>query len=237
MTVLALTGMIQAPPAGRCAVSCDADSPMAALALVYETEHAEIVTGRIALAASSAFATLGLGAIDTLRFLGVIVEEGQTADVELLVGRAPVLLGTAGVFPLVAGGTLEFDLIERSSLGAQTTRFTVSTALLLGDTAAQAAAKINAAAWLAGMLAPVATVVGGQIQLTGDQPGASHAIDVTTAFAGAGFPSLVTPQGVGSPLLVDRIAVLSFGAAALVRGQDVWVRGGPAVLQYVGAGS
>lgn len=237
MTVLALGGTIHAPPAGRCAVSCDADSPTVALVLSYAADHPEILAARVAVVGGGTFTALGLGAIDTLRFLGVIVEEGQTADVELLVGRAPVLLGTAGVFPLVAGGTLEFDLIERSSLGAQTTRFTVSTALLLGDTAAQAAAKINAAAWLAGMLAPVATVVGGQIQLTGDQPGASHAIDVTTAFAGAGFPSLVTPQGTGTAVLVDRVAILSFGAAAGIRGQDVWARGGSAMVQIVGAGS
>lgn len=237
MTILALTGTIQAPPAGRCAVSCDADSPTASLLLAYTAEHPEILAGRVTLAAVAKFAELGLGAIDTLRFLGALVEEGQTADVELLVGRAAVLLGTAGVFPLVAGGTLAFDLIERSSLGVQTVRFTVSAALQLGDTALQVAARINAAALLVGVLVPVATVVGGQIQLAGDQPGASQAIAVTSAFAGAGFPSLVTPHGTGTALLVDRIAVLSFGAAAGIRGQDVWVRGGPAVLQIVGAGS
>jgi hypothetical protein len=234
MTVLRFMGDVQAPPES-CHMSCEPENALAFLLDVLEVDYGEILTGQIALPGDATYSLLGVGALASLRFLALSVVEGQSNDVGVLIGAPPRLTGSAGVFPLAAGGTLEFELVTYGA-GSVTTRYTVSAVLELADTAAQVAARINAAAALEGFPGVLATVVGGQIRLSGDRPGALEAIVITQEFAGAGFPDDVTQLGSGSELLVDRVHVVSFGTAANQSGGNVWVRGGPATIRYVAAG-
>jgi hypothetical protein len=236
VTILQFTGEVLAPPESHCAMTCaERDSLIQMVLAVYEVDLAKILNGTFAISALSAFTQLGLSAIPSLRFLALSIAEGQTADVEVLIGAPPTLLGAAGVFPLVAGGTLEFELVTYSA-GAVDIRFAITAVLQIADTAAIVAQRLNAAAALEG-LPPIATVVGGQVRVTGDLPGALEGLIVTEPFAAAGFPDELTVLGEGFPLLVDRVYVVSPGAAAGVAGADVWVRGGPATLQYVAGGN
>lgn len=236
MTILRFSGEVVSPP-DACSMICshDSASKLSFVLDLLEVDYAEILSGTLGLTLQGSFVQLGLAPIDTLRFLALSIAEGQTSDVEVLVGAPPALAGVSGVFPLVAGGTFTFQLATYTA-GAVVDRFTISTVLQIGDTAVVAAQRINAAAALEG--APtVATVVAGQLQLFGDVPGALQALIVIDEFAALGFPDEATVLGTGSSILVDRVFVASFGASSLVAGEDVWVRGGAAVLHYVAAGS
>jgi hypothetical protein len=237
--ILAFEGSVQSPPAGRCSLTCGPEQLLQVTIGPLEAEYTEIMHGVFVLTLQSSFVALGASSIDVLRFLSLSIEEGQAGDVELLIGRPPRLTGSGGVFPLAAGGLLEFELEALDGLGGVTTRFTISATLVIGDTALQAAARINAAALLAGVLVPIASVVGGQLRVVGDRPGAVEGLRVSNVGLGTafGFTGDEVAYGLGSPLLIDRVFVVSLAVAAGWQGADVWLRGGAATFAYVAAGS
>lgn len=221
----------------NCASACSPASRFAFPFDAYELDALEYESGRLLLSGATAFETASLGALDAVRFLALSIEAGQEGDVQLLLGAPPELQGAAGVFPLLAPGTLAFSLLTFTSGGASTARVVVSVSLLAGDTAALAITRINAAALLAGAADLIALLVGGQIRLRGDVPGALETLQVVTPLAAAGFPSAVAPRGTGSPVTIDRVFAASFGASPVLPGEDVWLAGGPAMLRYFAAGS
>lgn len=199
-------------------------------------EYSEVVTGSLAVASSSYEQLLAAGEVPTLRFLALTLDEGATLPIDVLLGYAPQLLGSSGVFPLVGSGGFTVTLVDMTPQGGMV-RFTVATTLQVGDSALQAAARINAAAMLAGLLQPIARAVTGQLFLSGDLPGARQALDVTVANTGAGFATLGRVLGRGEPVPVDCDYVVCLPASAALAGEDVWVRGGLATLRFVAAGS
>jgi hypothetical protein len=238
MTIVKFTGTVEAPPAQSCAMICNHNhaSELKFILDAFEVEYAEVLSGTLGLTLVGGFTSLGLGAIASLRFLALSIEEGQLTDVEVLIGAPPVLTGSGGTFPMVTGGTFTMQLATYSA-GSVVVRYDIATVLVPGDTAASAAQKINAAAALEGAPYPVATVVGGQLRLAGDLPGALEALIIVDELAELGFPDEATVLGEGSPVLVDRVFVASLGTADPRAGADVWVRGGTAVIHYLAAGS
>ncbi len=237
-TTLQFVGTVSAPAPSHCIADCGAASGLTVMLDELLAEFGEVLSGTYELASAAGFQQLeAVGQLDVLEFLSISLAEGQTADVEILLGRPPTLLGAAGVFPLVASLPLVFELRDMTTGPGGSVLFTITANLQLGDTAVVAAQRINAAALLAGVPAFVATVTGGQLQLSGNEPGARRGLNVTTTNAGAGFPTAGLVVGLGSPYLVDRVWVQSLAASPVWTGEDVWIRGGAATLHFIAAGS
>lgn len=217
----------------NCADACASSALFSFLFDAYALEATDWVTGRFVVN-SVDFELLDLQSIETLRFLGLSLEEGQTADVELLLGDVPEVEGSGGVFPLAAPGTLTFQLVSNDE-GVDTVRATVSTSFLTGDSLFVCRNKINAAAALVSEgVTAIALVT--ELKLVGDIPGASESIVITQAFAGLGFATTGRWQGTGTPTTFDRVCVETFSDNPIQPLPLVWLAGGPATLRYFAAG-
>jgi hypothetical protein len=219
----------------NCANACASGSGFSFLFEAYELDADEWETGTLVVD-SAQYQRLQLD-VDVLRLLALSIVEGQTGDVEVLLGTVPTLVGTGGVFPLAAPGTLELSFRQFEPTGASTLHYQAAVALLAGDTLVAVAAKINAALFLAGATNYAASPVGGQIVLRGALPGAVQSLTIVTAFAGAGFPATGIWFGTGSGMTIDRTFLASFGATPVFSGESVWLRGGAASVRFLAAGS
>lgn len=237
MTTLQFTGKVESPAPSNCPGVCAGDASSLTLELEpVVAEFAEVVSGNLSVNSVAYEQLMTPGEVPALRFLALTLDEGETAPVDVLLGHAPQLLGVGGVYPLTGSGGLTVTLVDMTTQGGSV-RFTVATTLQVGDTAVQAAARVNAAAMLAGLLEPLARVAAGQLVITGDLPGARQALDVTVTNAAAGLPTAGRVLGRGEPLSVDRDLVISLPAAAALSGEDVWLRGGLAAVRFVAAGT
>jgi len=140
--------------------------------------------------------------LSSIEFLTVETDN----DLILRVGAAfASLLGTGGTFPTGFGGgetlTVDFDGTP------VTTTFDVA-----DQSAAQCAARINAAFALAGLSTPRASVVGGQIQIDGVLTGVGATVSVTggTGAAVLGFAGTPSATGAGNDIRVNGIFMALF---------------------------
>ena len=156
-------------------------------------------------AAGSSFIDLSLlGDLTSIELLYVKTDQ----PIVLRVGaEEPRLTGVGGVFPtLFAGGeTIVFNFAGAS----------VTTTFLAGDqTAAQVAARINAACALAGLPTPRASVAtSGQLAIAGIGTGNAATLSVTggTGATTLGFGGLPTDSGAGSDVPVWGTFLCEFG--------------------------
>ena len=82
-------------------------------------------------------------------------------------------------------------------------------------------------------LPALASVVGGQVQILGDLPGATEGVQITVANAVIGLP-LGKGRGYGDAITVMRNWLLETNA---VPGANFWVRGGAAPVNLLVAGT
>lgn len=232
MTTLEFSGSVQVPAPSNCVASCSPAGSSFLLALEpVIANYADVLTGTFSMTFGEYEKIFPINQLDQLDFLALSLAEGSQ-PATLLLGRPPLLEGVSGTFPLAGSAALAFTL-ESLSAGV-VTRFAVSAALQAGDTAANVAARVNAAAFTAGVSVPLASVVAGQVELEGDLPGADQALVITTPNAGAGFPSSSFVVGLGTPLQFSPVFVAVIAAGLL--GSDVWIKGGPSTISYVAAG-
>lgn len=199
---------------GNCVSSCGggaADRHVQSLSLgecggvIYET--AVQTPAKIAIATAGAIGQNFVD-LDILQQLGSIEFLAAETDNDLIfrIGAGvATLLGTGGTFPTgFAGGetlNLDFDGVA------------VAVAFLVGDqTAADCAARINAACALAGLATPRATVVSGQLQITGLVTGVAAEVSVTggTGAATIGFPGTPSANGTGNDVRVNGLLMMQF---------------------------
>lgn len=239
---LSFTGEVSSPAAVGAGVSLSSCAVEGGAALKLTLDafvdlFACVQAGNCALAGSALYQHLeGLPEALIVEFLALSLEEGSTA-IQLLVGTPPVLTGTGGTFPtgFVGGETFTFTYEDFTLQGGTVLR-TVAVVFEAGDqTAAQVAARINAAALLAGATQPPASVVTGQIWIEGDVPGGERALNVTVANAVIGFPTTGEVLGVGSPVPIGKVYVASYSGG--LPASMLWVKGGPAQLRFVAAGA
>lgn len=138
----------------------------------------------------------------------------------LRIGAAPArLLGVAGVFPtLFAGGETLNLLID-----------TVPVAVVfdvIDQTAAQCAARINAACAFAGLPTPLCSVVGGQIQIAGVLTGPQGTVVVSSGTGAATLGLSGSAVGAGADVPLYGPFLAKFGVYPNV----------PARIQVSGAG-
>lgn len=216
MESLALKGTLEVG-GGACVSSCaNGDRSVKSLALRCATgqqfqsavETAEPIRIATPGAAGAAFVDLQLlGDLIAIEFLYVRVDN----PIVLRVGaNEAVLRGVAGVFPtLFAGG----ETLSISFAGA-----VVSVTFLAGDqTAAQCAARINAACALAGLATPRATVnaATGQIEIRGLLTGSTQTVTITagTGATTLGLPVGASAAGAGADVPVWGTFLAEFGVA------------------------
>ena len=147
----------------------------------------------------------------------------SNAPMVVRVGAGPaVLTGTSGVFPTGFVGGETFNVTIDG--------VPVAVTFLVGDqTAAQVVARINAAAALAGLATPRATVLSsGQIQITGILTGPQGTLAVTsgTGATQIGFAGTPSAVGTGADVQIYGTLLLEFNASTA-----------PARVQVSGVGS
>ena len=153
-------------------------------------------------AVGAAYADLDI--LDSLVAIELLLIE-TTTHMQLLINASEAqLVGSAGTFPtsFVGGETLLLD-IDGTTF---TTTFDAA-----DQTAVQVAARINAAAALAGLATPRAVVTsGGQIQINGTVTGAAGSVEVTGGTGAATLGLSGSVAGLGSELDVDGIFLARF---------------------------
>jgi hypothetical protein len=235
-------GQVNSPARSGCGTSsagCSVATEDATLSFHFEptiAEFAKVLMAEYPLPSTPTWIPLApLRQFTTVGFLAVSLSEGSS-PVDVLVGAPPVILGVAGTFPTGFVGGEVFQFVVAQDLGVQvgaTTRATVNVAFTSADqTAVQVAQRINAACILAGLPALV-SVVGGQIQILGDLPGATESIRTVVANAVIGILSS-NRRGSGDPLTVFRNWLLETNA---VPGTNFWIRGGAAAVNLLIAGT
>lgn len=236
MPTVEFTGSISSPAHSGVGVStgCSASGVDVSLGFTFEpiiAEYADVQAMTFSFESSTWVHLPVACGFDTVELLALSLAEGSQ-PIEILLGHPPELQGSGGTFPTgFAGGELfDFSIGEVNGTPVVLSIAFTSAA----QSAQQVANEINAAAALQG-LAPVATVVGGQLLLAGAQPGAEWQLELLTANTTIGFPSSlpsITP-GTGTAQEVDPL----FLSTAETPGSDVWVKGGLATISLFAAGS
>lgn len=127
----------------------------------------------------------------------------STAPIVARIGAAPAeLTGVGGVFP--------------ANLDTQAFAFTIDAVPVAfafvgnGLTAAQVALQINQQALADGLNRVIASVVGGQLVLTGEATGAAAKIEITTGIAAIGFATGASASGEGADVPVNGLLLMQF---------------------------
>lgn len=147
-----------------------------------------------------------LSAVDSLSEVQMLYVRTNAQIVLRLYALAATLQATAGSFPTGFGGG------ETSTITIDGTAVVV-TFDVADQTAIQVAARINAAAALAGLVTPRASVVNGQLKITG----------VSTAVASSGVGQITADTG--APSVTLGLAPATSPTSVDAQGQDVTVDG------------
>jgi hypothetical protein len=148
-------------------------------------------------------------------------------------GVAATLTGSGGTFPtLFAGG--ETLIVEVDGGAAVTTTFDAA-----DQSAAQVAARINAAFALQGQALPASVSAGGQVVLTGVLTGVEGTVEVTggTGQATLGFTANTNDSavGVGQDVTINGLWMAEFGSSNAA--DRIQVRGVASQVMIMAAGS
>lgn len=140
-------------------------------------------------------------------------------DFEVSLGGVPGTVGTL----LGSGGTFPTSFVGGETFGFLVDGIAVAGTFLVGDqSAAQCAARMNAAAMLAGCVHVPFKTEGGQIRVSGALATAAGEVEVTVARATIGFAALTSdagssPSGAYAPQQIRRPIDTSSSSAAVAK--------------------
>lgn len=160
--------------------------------------------------------------IQTLGVVGAAWDDldvlGDLTAIEFLFARSSagmlLRIGASQAILTAVGGLYPTTFVGAETLNVTIDGVAVAVVFQAGDqTAAQCAARINAACALAGLATPRATVrTDGQLQIDGVLTGTDHAVVVTggTGAARLGLAGL-SAEGAGSDIPLNGVLVIEFG--------------------------
>lgn len=162
--------------------------------------------------------------LSTLELLYLALFPGDT--LELLLGSPPKWAGTGGTFPtgFTGGETFSFNVLSyNAATGGYIVDANIAVVFTAGAQSAMDVSRaINAQLALVGY-APMATVVNGQLLLTGTQPGQDKRLANSTANATIGYANTnLGANGTGIAQTVTGLYLSQFNA---IPADSVWLRG------------
>ena len=194
MATLELSGTITVPgdACGGCAAAAG-DTLVKAIGpdcdQGYQTVVATAKPIQIATTGVLGATFVDLDLIDTLSSIEFLFLRSSAEIIVRIDAAAARVTGSGGTFALTGAETLDLTI--------DGTAFT-TTFLAGDDTAAEVAARINAAAALAGLATPRVIVVGGQLQIDGVLTGSAGSVAVTGGTAATLLGLSGTPSATGS---------------------------------------